>query len=65
MARKTHSYTARLAHWLFAISGVVLGASGAEIFRAFPSLGVAVAWAAGWAERWIGIRPSRGSLRWP
>lgn len=37
MASRTHSYAARLAHWLFAISGMVLGASGVEILRAFPS----------------------------
>jgi thiosulfate reductase cytochrome b subunit len=35
--RITHSYLARFSHWLFAISVLVLGASGLQIFRAFPS----------------------------
>jgi thiosulfate reductase cytochrome b subunit len=36
---RTHPYLARLAHWLFTISILVLGASGIEIFAAFPSFG--------------------------
>jgi thiosulfate reductase cytochrome b subunit len=32
----THPYLARLSHWLFAISVLVLGASGLQILRAFP-----------------------------
>jgi thiosulfate reductase cytochrome b subunit len=35
--RTTHPYLARLSHWLFAISTVVMGASGLQIFQAFPS----------------------------
>jgi thiosulfate reductase cytochrome b subunit len=37
--KTTHSYIARLAHWLIAICVVVLGASGLEIFNAFPGFG--------------------------
>ena len=35
--RVTHPYLTRFAHWLFAISTLVLGASGLEIFQVFPS----------------------------
>lgn len=35
--RVTHSYWARLSHWLLALSVIVMGASGFQIFRAFPS----------------------------
>lgn len=37
--RTTHPYLTRLAHWLGAISLLVLGASGLQIFQAFPSFG--------------------------
>ena len=35
----SHTYLARLGHWLLAIGIIVLGASGIEILAAFPSFG--------------------------
>lgn len=37
MRYTSHKYLARLGHWLLAIAVIVLGASGLQIFYAFPS----------------------------
>ena len=37
--KTTHSFIARFSHWLSAIAIIILGASGLEIFMAFPSFG--------------------------
>lgn len=64
--RTTHPYLTRFAHWLGAVSLVVLGASGLQILQAFPSFGTKLPPSAELAiPAWLGLGGwLGGALAW-